>query len=187
MGIFSGLKTAATQQVAWNNDPVQQEITALLLSASQDQQYASVIEQILIIFNQQGWTKEEALNRLSHAVSMVWRFADRGSYKVAKAITNDIAKVARNVSPEVLGGYRPLSPQTKRPDEQQGRTMKAVSEEDAERIGQQIMDLFETNSLTVGQSVQVLTITTMVALKNMPPGVKEEMKKKIIDAVRACS
>jgi len=48
------------------------------------------------------------------------------------------------------------------------------------------MDLFEADSLTNFQSMQVLNITTMVLLKSMPPDAKEVMKQKVIDAVRAC-
>jgi hypothetical protein len=103
MGILSGLWKAARNQVSWNNDPTQQRLAMLLLAASQsgETDHQDAIELTVAMFTEKGWGREEALNRVSHAVSLVGRAVNYNSdtVKVAQAIVYDIARNVRWAKP----------------------------------------------------------------------------------------
>jgi hypothetical protein len=172
--------------------------------------------QIMAFIQRAGWGRIEAVERVAHALSLVKISDSNVVYENARqvcefvserlsaplAVDQDSPKTQdQSRSPgsfPLSGGYRPFSapgppktsqhgPHERKTPEQQRSSMKEVSEQVLEEVGEAIMGLFEIRSLTVSESMQILTVAIMVMLKRMPPETKEVMKQKVINAVRACS
>ena len=80
----------------WNNDPRQQQLIQLLLSAGRTGDITDHIKVSNFLCTQRDWTLGEERKRLAHALMVVERITDRVSYERAKDTALDIGRAIKD-------------------------------------------------------------------------------------------
>jgi hypothetical protein len=161
--------------VRFNNDPKQQRLAALFATAGESDpqraaQVAVVIEEFI---GKERWDRNEAADRIAHALSLV---------KVQVTWNPDIYERARLIGADMIQGLTGESQNTGGAEMKAEYGTEKLAPETQEEIGQAIVALIEARGVrTYHAAIGILMITITVLVKRLPASnLKEQMKAAML-------